>query len=639
MQAANVRTRDQNGARNHRAVMKEPGVEQVYRDMLDLQDGLITFERSMHALLDHLDPGHERSARNLLHYLGLRRRDNRGLQRRLSELGLSSLGRSESCVLASVHRILTSLARLADQAPPDHDAEPPVQFEEGLSRLEANTAALFGPAPADRHVRIMVTMSTEAAHHYDHVRDLVAGGMNCMRINCSHDDAGVWSRMIENVRRASAELQKPCRILMDLAGPKLRTGPVATGPSVLKLRPTRDALGRVLRPARVLLTSSSVPPEDADAFDFVMRISSDWLERMRPGDRIVVRDARGATRKIRIKQVHAEHAVGECKKTVYLVPGIKLRWCRRGRKDWRLLDVARLTHVPATEQVIQVKVGERVTLAASLEPGHAAARDDGGRVVDAARIGCTLPEVFNDLQVNEPIWFDDGKIGGRIVSVSAEGAEVEITHALPLGSKLGADKGINLPQSQLRLPSLTAKDLEDLAFVVKHADMVGYSFVRTPRDVVELQEHLHDLGGEHLGVVLKIETQQAFDQLPDLLLAAMRSPRAGVMIARGDLAVECGYERLAEVQEEILWFCEAAHLPVIWATEVLAHLAKEGLPSRAEITDAAMGERAECVMLNKGPHIVNAVCTLDDILKRMADHQRKKRSMLRPLKLAGRFGL
>jgi hypothetical protein len=73
------------------------------------------------------------------------------------------------------------------------------------------------------------------------------------------------------------------------------------------------------------------------------------------------------------------------------------------------------------------------------------------------------------------------------------------------------------------------------------------------------------------------------------------------------LAVECGFERLAEVQEEILWICEAAHVPVIWATQVLETLAKEGMASRAEITDAAMGHRAECVMLNKGPHVLSAV--------------------------------
>jgi pyruvate kinase len=76
---------------------------------------------------------------------------------------------------------------------------------------------------------------------------------------------------------------------------------------------------------------------------------------------------------------------------------------------------------------------------------------------------------------------------------------------------------------------------------------------------------------------------------------------------------------------------EAAHLPVIWATQVLEGLAKSGKPSRAEITDAAMGERAECVMLNKGPHIIEAIQTLDDILLRMQGHQQKKSALLRRL--------
>jgi pyruvate kinase len=119
-----------------------------------------------------------------------------------------------------------------------------------------------------------------------------------------------------------------------------------------------------------------------------------------------------------------------------------------------------------------------------------------------------------------------------------------------------------------------------------------------------------------------------------MLLTAMRWPSCGVMIARGDLAVECGFERLAEVQEEILWICEAAHIPVVWATQVLETLTKQGMASRAEITDAAMGDRAECVMLNKGPHVLDALRVLDDILRRMQAHQTKKRAMLRELKLA-----
>lgn len=162
--------------------------------------------------------------------------------------------------------------------------------------------------------------------------------------------------------------------------------------------------------------------------------------------------------------------------------------------------------------------------------------------------------------------------------------------------------------------------------------MVEMSFVRTPDDVERLLDELSRLGADQLGMVLKIETRQAFENLPQLLLTAMRRPRVGVMIARGDLAVECGYERMAELQEEILWLCEAAHLPVIWATQVLEQLAHSGLPARAEISDAAMSERAECVMLNKGPYINDAVVVLDNILRRMAEHHYKKNALLRSLR-------
>jgi pyruvate kinase len=183
----------------------------------------------------------------------------------------------------------------------------------------------------------------------------------------------------------------------------------------------------------------------------------------------------------------------------------------------------------------------------------------------------------------------------------------------------------------LRIASLTPKDLEDLSVVAEHADIVGMSFVREAADIEALQAHLSRLGRSDIGILLKIETRKAFDNLPDLVLAAMHRAAAGVMIARGDLAVECGYERTAEVQEEILWVCEAAHMPVVWATQVLETLAKTGLPSRAEITDAAMGQRAECVMLNKGPYLCDAVGALNDILQRMQNHQTKKSALLRKL--------
>jgi pyruvate kinase len=114
----------------------------------------------------------------------------------------------------------------------------------------------------------------------------------------------------------------------------------------------------------------------------------------------------------------------------------------------------------------------------------------------------------------------------------------------------------------------------------------------------------------------------------------MQRQTIAVMVARGDLGVEIGFERMAEIQEEILWLCEAAHVPVIWATQVLESLAKRGLPSRAEVTDAAMAGRAEGVMLNKGPHISLALDFLCDVLTRMKGHQTKKSALMRKLHVA-----
>ena len=195
-----------------------------------------------------------------------------------------------------------------------------------------------------------------------------------------------------------------------------------------------------------------------------------------------------------------------------------------------------------------------------------------------------------------------------------------------------AEKGINLPDTDLAATAVSDTDLPLLEVAAVHADMLAVSFLRHERDVDELHRYLKAVRAEHLGVILKIETTAAFTRLPDILLHAMRSPLVGVMIARGELAVEAGYERLAEMQEEILCLCEAAHVPVIWATEVLDQLARTGRPSRAEVTDAAMGQRAECVMLNKGPHVDEAIVFLDDILRRMSRHQRKNTPLLRPLR-------
>ena len=589
------------------------------------------FEPQLHETHD----GYQKSARNLVHYLALRRHDLRELQEKLAALGLSSLGRTESHVVAGLNAVVGILQRLAGRARHTVWRARAIDFGEGKALLHAHTQALLGSRPAQRGVRIMVTMPSEAAHDYELVKQLLTRGMDCMRINCAHDDSDAWGAMVANLRRAKQEVGRECRVLMDVAGPKLRTGSIAAETQVVKWSPQRDLYGRVTAPAHVWITSIENPAEPPLAVDATLRISNELLGGVRTGDCLTFTDLRGKSRVLEVQKALGESRWATATQTAYLRAGSVLQLLHVPKSTRRAkASGGAEVGVPAlNKQFLLLKAGDRLLVTRAPLPGKPAIYD-GERLVAPASISCTLPTVFADVRPNEQIWFDDGKIGGVIEAVEPEVIHVRITMAKPAGDKLGADKGINLPDSRLRLPGLTEKDVRDLAFIAEHADLVGLSFVKGADDIRRLQDQLAHLHADHLGIVLKIETRSGFERLPHLLLAAMRGPCVGVMIARGDLAVECGYERLAEVQEEIIWVCEAAHIPVIWATQVLENLAKKGVPSRAEITDAAMGERAECVMLNKGPHLVDAVRMLDDILRRMETHQSKKSARLRSLRLS-----
>jgi pyruvate kinase len=604
--------------------------ESLISRLHEIRRSLIRHEGDLRQRASTVHPAYRKSAINLIHYLALRRQDIRTLQDELAALGLSSLGRTEAHVMSTLNAVLVALHHLAGQV---IEVQAPSQspgFREGRSILAANTEALLGPAPEHRAVRIMVTMSAEAADDYSLVRDLLSHGMNCMRINCAHDSPEIWGRMADHLQRARNELGLPCRILMDIAGPKLRTGGTEPGPQVVVWHPGRDSFGRVTEAARIWLTAAQPGHPARLGADAILPVSAQWLDEVKSGERIHFKDARGKRRVLEVVGIDEAGRWARCSQTAYVTAGTILLRADAGNDARR---EAQVEDLPRREQGILLRKGDFLRLTSEPIVGKSASIDSDGRTLSPATISCTLPEIFSMVRAGEKIWFDDGKIGGIVREVEPDALLIEITEAKSSGNRLGADKGINLPDTKLDLPALTPKDLEDLKFIVRHADLVGMSFVRHERDIVQLQSRLRELGGGHLGIVLKIETRQGFERLPNLMLAAMRQQPVGIMIARGDLAVECGYERLAEVQEEILWICEAAHLPVIWATQVLESLAKKGQASRAEITDAAMGERAECVMLNKGPHIVAAVSALDDILRRMQDHQSKKSSRLRPLHL------
>ncbi|HEX8405282.1 MAG TPA: pyruvate kinase [Duganella sp.] len=618
-----------------------PTIKGLLDELLSLRAGIVAESAADRERIDAADPAHRDSAENLLYYLALRRRDLRPLQQRLAALGLSSLGRAEGHVLATLDAVLAVLHGLAGRPWRPLPATPPDGFRQGSDRLATHTAALLGPEREERGVRIMVTMPGGCADDYALVHDLIAQGMDCARINCAHDDPATWLRIIGHVRRAAAELGRSCRIAMDLGGPKLRTGPMSSGPAVARVKPARDAYGRVTAPARLWLSDEAAPKPAPAAAQACLGVPAAWLARLCAGDEVTLCDARDAKRTMTVVDKTLHGCWVELRQTAYIASDTVLRHraaagegSKKERSETERSNSAAIAPLPPRENFILLHKDDLLTVTRDATPGRAGVSDDAGKARTPGVIGCTLPAIFDDVQAGEAIWFDDGKIGGTIVEAGPDALQVRITHARPNGAKLRADKGINFPDSALRLPALTAKDIDDLAFVVKHADIVELSFANRADDVAALQEHIARLGGGAPAIVLKIETRVGFENLPDMLLTALRSPCCGVMIARGDLAVEVGFERLAEVQEEILWICEAARVPVIWATQVLETLAKRGAPSRAEVTDAAMGDRAECVMLNKGPHIIEAVRVLDSILRRMQAHQSKKQPMLRMLQLA-----
>jgi pyruvate kinase len=450
----------------------------------------------------------EPGAANLAHYLAMRQLDLRPLEAALVPLGLPSLGRIESRVMPSMTAVTANLeliCRVNEETPrPDASA-----FRAGREALTANTTEVLGPPADGRRTRILVTLGAKAAKDPEFVRGLVAAGMDCARVNCAHDGPETWRAMIDNVRAAAAERGRSCRILMDLAGPKIRTETVRI-----------DGKRKVVQ----------------------------------AGDRILL-------------------TYGE----------------------------------PAETGEIPF------------------------------RASCSAPEVLRQISVGAAISIKDGLIRGRVEAVRGDGLVMFVERTPPDGQPLDPEKGINFPKTDLVVRPLTDDDLSALDFAAQHADIISYSFVQRPADIALLQSEILSRrpDGPPMPIVAKIETRLAVANLPELIVQAAGGNPFAVMIARGDLAVEIGYERLSEIQEEILWLCEAAHVPVIWATQVLESLVKRGMPSRGEFTDAAMAERAECVMLNKGPHVVEGITVLDNVLRRMESHRIKRSAQLRPLKVWG----
>jgi pyruvate kinase len=485
--------------------MNSDPIQQIKEQLIELENKMLWETQKRQSQLKNIHPQQLLAAENMIHYLTLRNEDIRELQDSLHIHGLSSLASSESHIHCQLQSILQRLGK--HYSPEELDQ---CTFEYNLHQIGQKSDIIFGKKLDPDIPHIMVTFDASFADDYALIKNLLQNGMNVARINCAHDTEATWSRMIQHLKRACLRTSLPCKVYMDLAGPKIRT---------------------------ILMS--------------------------------------------------------------------------KGKEKGK----------------VKVKEGELIWLA---DNAHHFTNDE--IVISPNEKG-----LVTMLKKGQRIYIDDGMIKGVVETIHKKGAAIRIIRISSTKQQIKSGKGINFPDSEIFIASLTEFDKKCLPFICEHADMVGYSFVRYPSDLEGLQLALKKLTAFPPPVIIKIETPEAVKNLPGLLLCGMQEKAYGVMIARGDLAVEIGFERMGEIQEEILWICESAHVPVVWATQVLETLNKSGIATRSEITDASHAAMAECVMINKGDHTIKVIETLRDILQRTGGHHIKKRFTFRPLSIAERF--
>lgn len=500
---------------------------------------LLAIDEASAGLLAAVPAEHRSSARNFIQYVTIRQTDLRALQSGLFRYGLSSLGRVEGHVLDAIIKVRERLDDViechGDARTEAGDPPAPPTWDDAERLLHAHTRALLGPRPAHRHVSIMVTAPASAEADIAWVERLLDAGMNVLRVNTAHEDERAWARICSAARAAAEERHVHLTIAVDLPGPKLRTVMLQEGTRVAKWKPERDELGRVTAPCRVTLGPSST--SEGPGGHLAILPDAIW-PALAVGDELAFDDARGKSRRLTIVELGPSSGIGEIRATAYVVPGMRMTLERGGAS----LGDLTLGEVPARRSRLSLSAGDRFCIVK-----HGAVPPEG-----MPAVGCTLDAALASLEVGHRVLFDDGHLEAVAEEVAADHVLVRVTYAAGRTFRLAAEKGINLPDSELTLPLFAEDDERALAFAVHHADVVGASFVRGPDDVRELHRRLAELRADRVGLVLKIETTGAFARLPAILLAALERAPVGVMIARGDLAIESGYERLAELQEQIL---------------------------------------------------------------------------------------
>jgi len=558
---------------------------------------------------------------NLSDYVALRNFDISKLQNELTALGLSSLGRAQSCVISSIDQDITLLSQILRLDYKYLSLEKELDFKTAKKLLKENTE-IFGATDKEKFkTKVMVTLPSEAATSNCLIKELIEKGTSVLRINTAHDNEEAWKKMAQYIKNENKAQNKNTKIYVDLAGPKNRTGKI-----------TKVFTPFTIGSKQKLCEVDIIPQSKIDAFtkkegkdsfgrkcNSSLSVNDSFYKKCFKMDKIKIIDP------LRKKEIPCKVYIKDDR--VFITPHKKITITNETMlSSYNNKLSTKLFNLSYLAQKIRVYQEDTVVLTHQNVEGRINYTYQNKQY--SAIISCTNKEIFPYLKIGDEIFIDDGKIGFIVTENLDIGVVLKVILAKENGSILKEEKGINFPNTDLEIPAITYEDLKNLYSTLEFADIIGVSFTQTTDDIKTIQDILYKEKKDKVAIVPKIETKTGVRNLPQILHKLIQRPKYGLMIARGDLAVEVGFDNLPYIQEEIFNICESALVPVIYATQILEGKMKHNLPSRAEVTDAAFAQRADCVMLNKGPYVVDTVTILRNILRSMHKLFQKNRHLL-----------
>jgi pyruvate kinase len=542
-----------------------------------------------------------KSIQNLQHYLNLRKYDLKTVQNLLTKNGFSSLGRSQSYILYQINKNILNISKLLNKEVNfDEVDENSITFDESKELINERRE-IFGDLT--HKTKIMVTLPSEASNEPSLIKNLIKNNVSILRINTAHDDSDSWKKMADFIHKENELQNKNTKIYVDLAGPKIRTGKIEQVFIPFKV-------GSKYKDYEVeLFPYNNDTNNVTNLLSFVID-EEVYKKALKKEELTILSEDKSILCKV---ETINDRAFIKIDKKVLID---KNSIIKSGKYQSKLYNLEK------SPEELRVFIGDEIIISNDIL-GQNSYRYNNK--LYKSIISCTNKEIFDYVKLDDCIFIDDGKIEVKVIEKSDIGLICKVLISKDVGSVIKEEKGINFPHTNLEIPAITEEDKKAFESIVGFADIIGLSFAQTKEDVYTLQNMIND---KNIAIVPKIETKKAFNNLEDIIKALQEKDKFGIMIARGDLAIEVGFENLPFIQKEIFDICEASHTPVIYATQILESKMKKNVPSRAEVIDVSVASRADCIMLNKGPFIIDTLQILNNILHKMHNMFQKDREIL-----------